>query len=113
MSGLVQCLYCLEIFGSVASLAQHKHQRHQHEWLEEEAIEKEEEEVKRINMNSDIKEEKDAPSVINHTELLYDFDDKQMEKEIQTEKVDLKFSIIEGNGSAVAADSSAVTKKEN
>ncbi|ELU11645.1 hypothetical protein CAPTEDRAFT_198289 [Capitella teleta] len=52
--GLVQCLYCLEIFGSVATLEQHKQKMHK-------------DRVEEMNIKHEIKEESDGSAAIEYS----------------------------------------------
>ncbi|ELU05897.1 hypothetical protein CAPTEDRAFT_206615, partial [Capitella teleta] len=67
-TGLVQCLYCLELFGSVASLAQHK--QLMHKWVDEEEPVEGEEEIIRMDLKTEIKEENDCSAYIDYSAIL-------------------------------------------
>ncbi|ELT92885.1 hypothetical protein CAPTEDRAFT_204932, partial [Capitella teleta] len=67
-TGLVQCLYCLELFGSVASLVQHK--QLMHKWVDEKEPVEGEEEIKRMDIKTEIKEENDCSAPIDYSAIL-------------------------------------------
>uniref|UniRef100_X2A7W0 C2H2-type domain-containing protein n=1 Tax=Capitella teleta TaxID=283909 RepID=X2A7W0_CAPTE len=102
MSCVVQCLYCLEVFESAASLDQHKNEMHQ--WVDEEICE-EEEEMKSINTKSDIKVEKDASTTINYN----DDDSCHEEEQILTY---IKSEIKEENDDSNDIDTQVALKNE-